>query len=59
MHNKRLMNPNGGKCVMPCGKFLPGKFTNRPRTGYSESKSGLLTPVFLLVNQALIIPFWP
>ena len=27
MHNKRLMNPNGGKRVMPCGKFLPGKFT--------------------------------
>ena len=29
MHNKRLMNPNGGKRVMPCGRFLPRKFTYR------------------------------
>ena len=27
MHIKRLMRPNGGKRVMPCKTFLPGKFT--------------------------------
>ena len=26
MHIKRLMRPNGGKRVKPCGRFLPGKF---------------------------------
>ena len=29
MHIKRLMRPNGGKRVMPCGRFLPGKFRIR------------------------------
>ena len=28
MHIKRLIRPNGSKRVMPCGRFLPGKFNN-------------------------------
>ena len=40
MHIKRLMRPNGGKRVIPCKTFLPGKFTLRTKNWPNMGQNG-------------------
>ena len=38
------MRLNGGKRIMPCGRFLPGKFTDRPKIASLRLETSPLRP---------------
>ena len=53
MHINRLMLLNGGKRVMPCGRFLPGKFTIRLSEAYKYDTKNEYTNF----QTAISLPF--